>query len=463
MAELKKQAVVERLVRGRREPPPLIPDADPAGVVHLHAESVAVLLQRARLGLDRNLDQVAAALKIRKVYLVAIEEGRFDDLPGATYAVGFVRAYADYLDLDSEEIVQRFRDEVEGLDERLQLVFRTPSPESKVPGGALILISALLVAVAYGGWYYVSSSEENLAALVPEVPEHLQATAVESDTPVPPETATIVEPAGAPEVAATPAVETEPFEAASEDPAIASTEAEAPSPLPDAGPAVQTEPAIATAGMAASDQATEMSTAPAAAAPDEPPAEPVAEAPPVPPVAVVAEASPEPANEVVAEPAPEPVAAGPRLDDLAASVATRPVVGGGSQAAVELPPASVLAANEIPQAPSPEGLLPEAQTREPRIFGVENVSSRIVLRAVLDSWVQVRDEEDTLLLTRVLQPGDSYQVPDRPGLTLLTGNAGGLAIELDGTALPFVGPVGAVRRDIALDPERLRNGTAATP
>ena len=137
MAELKKQAAVERLVRRRREPPPLVPEVDPAGVVHLHGESVAVLLQRARLGLELDVDQVAADLKIRKVYLVAIEDGRFDDLPGPTYAVGFVRAYADYLALDSEEIVQRFKEEVEGLDERLQLVFLTPSPESRVPGGAL--------------------------------------------------------------------------------------------------------------------------------------------------------------------------------------------------------------------------------------------------------------------------------------------------------------------------------------
>ncbi|MEE9481089.1 MAG: DUF4115 domain-containing protein, partial [Kiloniellales bacterium] len=98
---------------------------------------------------------------------------------------------------------------------------------------------------------------------------------------------------------------------------------------------------------------------------------------------------------------------------------------------------------------------------EPRVYGAENAVARIVLRALLDSWVQIRDAEDSLLLTRVLQPGDTYRVPELSGLTLLTGNAGGLQIEVDGAVVPPLGPVGAVRRNIALDPERLLDGTAA--
>jgi cytoskeleton protein RodZ len=63
-------------------------------------------------------------------------------------------------------------------------------------------------------------------------------------------------------------------------------------------------------------------------------------------------------------------------------------------------------------------------------------------------------------MTRLMQPGDTYTVPDRPGLKLLTGNAGALEIRVDGETMPAIGPIGAVRRDIALDIERLKNGTA---
>jgi cytoskeleton protein RodZ len=61
---------------------------------------------------------------------------------------------------------------------------------------------------------------------------------------------------------------------------------------------------------------------------------------------------------------------------------------------------------------------------------------------------------------RVLKPGETYRVPDRPGLVLRTGNAGGLDITVDGRPVASVGPVGKTR-NVALDPERLVAGTAA--
>lgn len=80
----------------------------------------------------------------------------------------------------------------------------------------------------------------------------------------------------------------------------------------------------------------------------------------------------------------------------------------------------------------------------------------------MPSWIQVRDEtKNELLVTRMMRTGDTYAVPDQPGLTLMTGNAGALEIIVDGTAAPAVGPLGAVRRNVALDAKRLLSGTAA--
>ena len=41
-----------------------------------------------------------------------------------------------------------------------------------------------------------------------------------------------------------------------------------------------------------------------------------------------------------------------------------------------------------------------------------------------------------------------------------TGNAGGLAIIVDGNPVPPIGPMGGVRRNVALDPQALMAGTA---
>ena len=64
------------------------------------------------------------------------------------------------------------------------------------------------------------------------------------------------------------------------------------------------------------------------------------------------------------------------------------------------------------------------------------------------------------MLSRLLRKGDSYTVPSREGLALVAGNAGGLEVAVGGTAVPSLGPLGVVRRNVALDPARLRSGTA---
>ena len=94
-----------------------------------YRESVAQLLRRTREHYEQSLRDVAGGLRIRYVYLQAIEEGRYDDLPGPTYAIGFIRTYAEYLGLDSEETVRRFKEEVDNFDRQTGLVFPTPVPE----------------------------------------------------------------------------------------------------------------------------------------------------------------------------------------------------------------------------------------------------------------------------------------------------------------------------------------------
>ncbi len=381
MAEEQIKALIHRLTRPGRQPEVRDQHLEPPVIQPFTGESVAAELRRARQDLGRDLVRIAADLKIRRVYLQAIEDGRFDDLPGATYAVGFIRAYAEYLGLDSIEIVGRFKEEVQGLNERLHLVFPTPVPESKIPSGAILLISVLLIALAYGGWYYLSSGDDDMDGQVLDLPDTL---------------APLVSGGGE-------------------------------EPLPD--PMDSTRSILTPAEPLVVDEGE-----PSAQAPQEPDA---------------------PANlgsALSAEFAAEPAAGASLVGVFSQVPSTAPDVSPA--------PVAVATAGAIPAAPAPDALLPDDDSRQPRVYGVENETARIVLRARLDSWVQVYNADESLLLTRVLQPGDSYRVPDLAGLTLVTGNAGGLEIEVDGAAVPPLGPVGAIRRGIALDAERLLEGTA---
>jgi hypothetical protein len=87
--------------------------------------------------------------------------------------------------------------------------------------------------------------------------------------------------------------------------------------------------------------------------------------------------------------------------------------------------------------------------------------ARITVRATANSWIEVRDDfSNTILMSRQLSEGEVYRVPDQPGLSLHTGNAGVLEISVDGATVPAIGADGDVRRGVQLAPDMLRAGTA---
>lgn len=98
-----------------------------------------------------------------------------------------------------------------------------------------------------------------------------------------------------------------------------------------------------------------------------------------------------------------------------------------------------------------------AETASRIASATTDATGRIVLQAKADSWVEVRDPaSNTKLVARLLRQGEVYDIPDRPGLKLLTGNAGGLVIMVDGKVAPPLGRDGMVRRDVDLHAESLR-------
>jgi cytoskeleton protein RodZ len=135
--------------------------------------SVGNLLRAERERRNLSVDDVAANLRIRRALIDAIEHGRFKELPGAPYAVGFVKTYAEFLDLDREEVIRRFKSEAEGIENRKELHFPKPLSESRLPGGVLLLMSAVIAAFAYAFWHFQSADERTQMPRVAALPERL--------------------------------------------------------------------------------------------------------------------------------------------------------------------------------------------------------------------------------------------------------------------------------------------------
>lgn len=97
--------------------------------------------QREKKGIT--LDQAAADTRIREKFLTALEDGDYRSLPGAVYTKGFLRNYAEYLDLDQEDLIVLFQQE-RGL---VAEPARTFEPMRPIMHRSVILTPAVFVPV----------------------------------------------------------------------------------------------------------------------------------------------------------------------------------------------------------------------------------------------------------------------------------------------------------------------------
>jgi cytoskeleton protein RodZ len=84
-------------------------------------------LRRARNARQLSLSDVSAHTKINQSILRAIEENRFDRVPGGLFTRGYLRAFAREVQLDPEAIVAKYRAEFEAP------IVELPSPDQVTP------------------------------------------------------------------------------------------------------------------------------------------------------------------------------------------------------------------------------------------------------------------------------------------------------------------------------------------
>jgi cytoskeleton protein RodZ len=317
---------------------------------------VGELLREHRQELGLDLEAVGEALRIKPIYLMAIEQGRTEDLPGPTYAIGFVRAYAHYLGLDVERVLESYKAGSAEVQARPDLSLPVPLGARSVPGGPILLVGLILALCGYGTWYYLSTGERNRPERVAPLPAELQ--------PLLPQSAQFPR---VPDQAVPGGAVAEPQFSSGLMPVQSAT----PPATPDPG------------------------AAPPDVAPDD--------------------ASPPGAA------APGPGASAPGASSGPGGVTPVAAAGSGDPAA--------------------------------------SASGSIEIHALADCWIQIRAPDQSIVFSRVLKAGETYRV-SRSGLSLRTGNAGALAVMVDGKPAPALGGIGTLRRNVLLDPEALLAGTA---
>ncbi|MGZ6021373.1 MAG: RodZ domain-containing protein [Rhizomicrobium sp.] len=291
-------------------------------------ETVGQDLRAARLRRGDDLATVSKVLKIRKDHLEALEEDRLDALPGRTYAVGFVRSYADYLGLDTAQCVERYKAEIAGRSDSNgtpQVTVIDEDEHRRLPQGWKIIATVGVLLMLYGIYYLISSASSMFS---------------QPATPPPP-----------------------------------------------------------------------------------------------------SQMAPKP---VAAHVTPHPVALPPPAPAMTAPPST------AAAPSAQQPPAAAPTATPATTAPAPEAPLPAGT-----VYGQQNHNARVVLRIHVATRILVQGPDGIVYMNRTLNPGDTYQVPNKVGVTLTTTNAGAVELDLDGQSMGYAGQGAGVAEAISLDPQSI--------
>ena len=310
--------------------------------------------QREARGLD--LKAVEMALRIRLQYLEAIEQGRFDLLPGAAYIPAFLRAYAQHVGLDPEKVLTAYH--LSGavpIKRPVALPADFPLAEKRAPVGLAVLTVLLVIGAGYAVWHYMPRQQTVIAEKVPPVPDRLLAS----------RPATVEQPT----VATLPAAPTQ-----------------AAAPPPTQPQEVRNTSSVLPAGTW---------PAPQSAMPAPPPAVVAVPAPPPPVVMSVPSIG---QAQAAQPPAPEPVRpAAPAAADPQEAVARGAVTTTTAPAPVPAPAPLV--------APTPA---PAADVAAQPSLPVK-ADTRVVVRT--NSWVELRAPDGDILAQTYVRAGESYTVP----------------------------------------------------
>ena len=114
---------------------------DRAPIAAAPAPPVGETLQLARERKGVDLYRAERDTKIRLHYLAALEDGDWDELPAPVYTKGFLRNYAIYLGLEPDEILDRWRDEMEQMRTATRVAVAPPPMPLAEPGGRRFTVS----------------------------------------------------------------------------------------------------------------------------------------------------------------------------------------------------------------------------------------------------------------------------------------------------------------------------------
>lgn len=108
-------------------------------------------LRQAREARGVSVEDVSAVLKIRVGDLKSLENDDFEELPAAVYAIGFIRSYATYLDLNAGELINRYKAAMAAQTQE-DAPYDPQAESEQMPVAVKLAIGAVVIFAVYILW-----------------------------------------------------------------------------------------------------------------------------------------------------------------------------------------------------------------------------------------------------------------------------------------------------------------------
>lgn len=124
-------------------------------------ETIGEILKNKRESSGKTIEYISNYLRIKPQYLKALEEDKFNLLPGKAYAIGFIKSYANFLELDTDLIIAQYKKENSHLIENITNTSdENTIIEDPIINSNHIIIIGVIVFIGILGAYFVSNKKE---------------------------------------------------------------------------------------------------------------------------------------------------------------------------------------------------------------------------------------------------------------------------------------------------------------
>lgn len=125
------------------------------------------MLAEARKSKNYTVDQVSEHIKIPAHFITAIEDNNIAALPNATFAQGYIRAYARFLEISENNVIEVYKrslpqEQATSLKPRSNLRGEASSQSPLIKTITMLLIIAGIAAVIYGSFQYYQEKADVL-------------------------------------------------------------------------------------------------------------------------------------------------------------------------------------------------------------------------------------------------------------------------------------------------------------